>query len=58
MDLQTLRQRIALPGLGAAMAPAVVVTALCYGNGYSLMTAVVLGAATAAFGLWAVASEP
>jgi hypothetical protein len=57
LDLQTWRQRISLPDFGAAMAPAVGVTALCYGNGYSLITATVLGTATAAFGLWAVATE-
>jgi hypothetical protein len=58
MKLPTIGERISIPLLGAALAPGVGLTVLTYGNGYTLATATVVGAATAAVGLWAVITEP
>ena len=58
MDLHVLRQRLTVPTVSVAVAPALGLSVLSYGNGYSLITATVVGTATAAFGLWAVVTEP
>jgi hypothetical protein len=58
MDLHIFRQRLTVPIVSVAVAPALGLSALSYGNGYSLITATVVGTATAAVGLWAIVTEP
>jgi hypothetical protein len=58
MDLHILQQRLTVPTVGVAFAPALGLSVLSYGNGYSLMAATVVGTATAALGLWAIVTEP
>jgi hypothetical protein len=58
MDLHIVRQRLTVPTVSVAVAPAVGLTALSYGNGYSLIAATVVGTATAVVGLWAIITEP
>lgn len=53
-----LGPRFTLGTLGIAVAPAIGLTALSYGNGYSLLTSTIVGAATGAVGLWALMTEP
>jgi hypothetical protein len=53
-----LRNRAAFPFVGVVFTSGVGLSALSYSNGYSLVVAAAVGTATAAVGLWAIATEP
>ncbi len=55
MDVHIRRFNFATAGV--VFAPAVGLTALSYGNGYSIVAAAAVGAATAAVAMWALVSE-
>jgi hypothetical protein len=57
MDLRISRQRLTVSTIGVWVAAGVTFTTLVYRNGYSLLTACGVGAATTIVGLWAVATE-
>ena len=58
MDVRISRQRLTGPTVGVWIATGVTFAAFVYRNGYSFIAAVLVGAATAAVGLWAVTTEP
>ncbi len=55
MDVHIRRFNFATAGV--VFAPAVGLTALSYTNGYSVVTAAAVGAATAAVAIWAIVWE-
>jgi hypothetical protein len=57
MDVRISRHRLTVPTVGAWIATGVTFTTFVYRNGYSLLAACGVGAATTLVGLWAVAAE-